>query len=162
DIHILSDSRTNAILVSAPAETMRLIEKLILELDIASAATAEVKVFTLKKSDATTTATLLSNLYSRGTTTGGTVGLGTANANQPRALLGLGGEISEGANLVDVRLAVDVRTNSIIVAGSPSDIDTMRAIIYKLEDSESAQLLSKVYKLRNAAAADVQTAVLNF
>ena len=175
DVHITSDTRINSVLVSAPEKTMRLIEKLIDELDVTSAAKSDVKVFTLKKSDATVTANTISQLFSAGTTTGG--GGGQAGVNQllggggqtgvggqagSRPLLTLTGAVADGANLLNLRISVDTRTNSLIVAGSSTDLDTIRAIVNRLEDAEAPQLLTKVYKLRYAAGADIQTALLGF
>lgn len=173
DVHITPDARINAIVVSAPSKTMRLVEKLIEELDVPSAISSDVKVFTLKKADATTTATLLQQLFSRTNTgtgggqqaLGGLFGQQGGAANQlgsTRPQLTLTGDVTDGTNLTDLRLSVDTRSNSIIVAGSTSDLDTIRAIVAKLEDSESTQLLTRVYKLRNSAAADIQTALLAF
>ncbi|CAN5232711.1 hypothetical protein BH11PLA2_BH11PLA2_25870 [soil metagenome] len=175
DVHITPDSRINALIIAAPAKTMRLIEMLIQELDISSSAKSDVKVFQLKKADANNAATLISQLFGRSTgTTGGNAGGfggqggfgqqagGQTGSTAVRPLLTLTGAVSEGANLIDIRLSVDARTNSIIVAGSPTDLDTIRAIVARLEDAETPQLLTKVYKLRNQAAADVQTAVQTF
>ncbi len=175
DVHITPSTSINGIVVSAPEKTMRLIEKLLEELDVPSAAKADVKVFTLKRADATTTATLLTNLFSSARAAGGGLGGGGGGLNQllggggqnvaggaARPLLTLTGDVSEGASLLDLRLSVDVRTNSIIVAGGTTDLDTIRAIIARLEDTEAQQMQTRVYKLRNAAAADVSTSVLTF
>jgi len=176
DVHITANTRINSILVSAPEKTMRLIEKLIDELDVTSAAKSDVKVFTLKKADATVTANTISQLFSSGTTGAGGGG-GQAGVNQllggggqtgvggqagSRPLLTLTGAVADGANLLNLRISVDTRTNSLIVAGSSTDLDTIRAIVGRLEDAEAPQLLTKVYKLRNAAAADIQTSLLGF
>ena len=42
------------------------------------------------------------------------------------------------------------------MAGSLNDLETIRAIIARLEASDTPQRYHEVYKLRNAAAADVQ------
>ena len=56
-------------------------------------------------------------------------------------------------------MTVDDRTNSIIVAGSINDLQTVGSIINRLEAAEVQQRYTDVYKLRNAAAADVATSL---
>src|SRR5262249_39327431 len=56
DVHITSDARTNSLIVAAPAKTMELILSLIKELDIPPRFQAAIKVFTLRRADATATA----------------------------------------------------------------------------------------------------------
>ena len=74
--------------------------------------------------------------------------------------------LSNGVQLTDLRITVDGGTNSLIIAGGPSDIDIIQAVIAKLESTpQSADLQerrSEVYHLRNSNAADVANAVNNF
>ena len=167
DVHLTSDPRINGIVVSAPRKTMALIEALIKELDSPSAAKAYVNVFQLKKADATAVQTLLINLFRSATAAGGggaVPGGGGAATTQGinRPLLTLTGTPSDGANLLDLRLTADARTNTLIVAGSQNDLDLIRAVVTKLEDAETPQLVNDVYKLRNQAASDVVTALNDF
>jgi type II secretory pathway component GspD/PulD (secretin) len=76
--------------------------------------------------------------------------------------LTLTGQPAEGANLIGLNVTVDPRTNSLIVAGSRNDLDTIRAIIAKLEDVDAPQRNNFVFKIRNQAAADIATALQNF
>ena len=153
---------------------MQLIEKLIDELDTVAAAAANVKVFTLKRASAVLTANLIRQLF-LGTTTGGAGGGaafgggggggaagGAQNTIQTRPLLTSDGTLSPGATLVGLQLAVDDRTNSIVVAGSETDLDTIRGLIAHLESQNIEDRLIEVYKLQNAAAADVYTALNAF
>jgi type II secretion system protein D len=169
DVSITSEPRINSIVVTAPTRTMQLIESLVKELDTVSAAKSFVKIYQLKKMDATTVQTLLTNLFSRQTTGVGGAGLvgqagfGTAaTQGTTRPLLTLGADPSEGASLIDLRLTVDSRTNSIIVAGSQNDQDLVDAVIRRLEDVTVPQYATEVVKLKNAAAADVLTALNTF
>ena len=63
DVHITPDIRSNSMIISAPAKTMELILSLIRELDVVAAAQANINIFTLHKSDAVQTATLLQQLF---------------------------------------------------------------------------------------------------
>ena len=71
DIHITADIRTNSVILSAPSKSMELLVALIKELDVVPANRAEVNIFHLKKSDATTISNMLQQLFL------GTGGLGT-------------------------------------------------------------------------------------
>ena len=182
DTNLTADVRTNSIIVSAPTKTMELIQALINELDRPSAARAQINVWTLKRADAVLTGNLLQQLFGGSTTTGqqgggqqgggfgqqgggfgqqgGLGGGGTQTTTRP--LLSLTGQPSEGANLITVRISVDDRTNSILVAATPGDLETIGALISRLEDSEIRPHINEVIKLRNAAAADVVTALQGF
>src|SRR5262249_25523316 len=87
------------------------------------------------------------------------VGVGQAGGQQP-IQIGLGGFTPEGAPIIDLRLTVDVRTNSLIVAGNPNDLDVIEAIIARLDDSGVEERRNQAYRLINAQAADV-AAVIN-
>lgn len=182
DIRITSDSRTNSLIISAPKQTMDLLLSLVHELDVPPAARAEVKIFTLKRADANAMANTLQQLFlGTGSTTGaagvapvtaggtgGLTGLSSAAggfpgaAGLPRPLLVLGGLSPDGAPLIDLRLTIDARTNSVIIAGSRHDLQVIEAVISRLEDSDVQARKNEVYHLRNAAAADVATALQNF
>lgn len=74
----------------------------------------------------------------------------------------LGGVGFEGAPLIDLRLTIDQRTNSLIVAGSPNDLLTIEAIITRIEESDVQQRRNEVYCLQNTFAVDLANALNNF
>jgi type II secretory pathway component GspD/PulD (secretin) len=74
----------------------------------------------------------------------------------------VGGTTPEGVPLVPLSVTVDPRTNSVIIAGSRNDLDVIEAILSRLEDTSVESRHNQVYKLRNASAADVATALQNF
>ncbi len=165
DVHLIPDTRINGIIVTAPAATMRLLEALVTELDGVAAAKSYVNIFTLKKADAVAVQTLITNLFSRSTTgqqggfnQGGT----TTQQGTTRPLLTLTGDPAAGASLIDLRLTADSRTNTLIVAGSQNDLDLIRAVITRLEDTVIPDQRTEVIKLSNAASADVVTAITTF
>lgn len=150
DVRITADTRANALLVSAPAESMELIEALIHQLDKLPAAEAQIKVFTIVNGDATSLAEMLQALFARAQT-GPTVQLGVQL-----------GSVSGENQIVNLRFAVDARTNSIIASGTPSDLQVVEAILLRLDDSDVRNRRSVVYRLKNAPAADVATAINQF
>jgi type II secretion system protein D len=170
DVSITPDARINALVIAAPEKTMKMIEALVTELDGVAAAKSYVKLFQLKKADATAVQTLLINLFSRQQQTGaiqggfgGQGGLGTAQTQgTTRPLLTLTGAPGDGSALIDLRLTVDTRTNSLIVGGSQNDLDLVDSVIRRLEATEVPQMLTEVVKLKNAAAADVANALTQF
>ncbi|QDU23632.1 secretin N-terminal domain-containing protein [Urbifossiella limnaea] len=166
DVHIIPAARINGIVVTAPDKTIELIDALMTSLDTVAAASSNIKVFTLTKADAVLTGITLQQLFSGTNRTGLTPGgQGGAQGQQQgglnqgttaaRPLLTLGADPGPGASLIDLRISVDDRTNSLIVAGSQNDLDTIGAVIMRLEATDAPQRMMDVYKLRNQAAADV-------
>ncbi len=173
DVHIIPAARINGIMVTAPRQTIELIDRLIESLDTVAAASSYVNVFELKKADAVLTGILLQQLFTgqgRTALTPGGAGGGQAiqqgalnqGTTAARPLLTLSGDPAAGASLIDLRISIDDRTNSLIVAGSQNDLDTIRAVIARLEAADVQQRMFDVYKLRNAAAADVATNLQTF
>src|SRR5262249_59918757 len=76
DVHITPDVRSNSLIISAPKETMELLQEVITALDQPSAARANVNIFTLKKADATLTANMLQQLFGAAGATGARPGAG--------------------------------------------------------------------------------------
>ena len=166
DVHLIPDTRINAIIVTAPAATMRLLEALVTELDGVAAAKSFVNIFSLKRADAVAVQALITNLFSRSTTgaQGGGFNQGGTTTQQgtTRPLLTLTGDPAAGASLIDLRVTADQRTNTVIVAGSQNDLDLIRAVITRLEDAQIPNQRSEVLKLSNAASADVVNAINTF
>ena len=145
DVQVTADVRANALLVSAPADSMPLIEALIRELDQLPAAEAQIKVFTIVNSDALSLMDMLDALFGQQATT-----------NQ---LAVRTGAVEGESSLVQMRFAVDVRTNSIIASGSAGDLSVVQAILLRLDESDVRQRKSQVYRLKNAPAQDVANAI---
>ncbi len=146
DVQITPDPRINALVVSAPAESMGLIAALIDQLD-SPAAVAQIKVFGIVNGDANNLVEMLRTLLptAAGTTAG------------PQ-LAGAEGETS----LIPVRFSVDARTNSIIATGSEGDLRIIEALLLRLDAEDVQQRTNAVYRLRNAPALDVARAINDF
>ncbi len=173
DIRFQSDVRTNSLIVIAPEKTMPLLLALIRELDVPPQATSRINVFQMKRSDSTQIAIMLQQLFlgtgQIGTKTGAAGGgaalgggaAGAAGANRPLTFT-ISGTTPEGAPIIDLRVTVDERTNSLIAAGSQNDLLTIGSIIAKLEDADVPRRINDTIKLRNANAVDVVNAVQTF
>ena len=176
DIHITSDPRINALIISAPAKTMELLARVIADLDVPPQARANVKVITLKRADAGYTAQIIQQIF-LGTTATAPTGAGGGGAGGatvtiapspaapgfPRAVFTLGPVTPTGAPVIPLSLAVDTRTNSLILAGSPNDIDVIQILVSRLEDATLVhERRHEVIALRNASAPDVANALQGF
>ncbi|MFM8584678.1 MAG: secretin N-terminal domain-containing protein, partial [Planctomycetaceae bacterium] len=159
DIRISPDARTNSIVVTAPPESIPMIESLIERLDQPSAAVAEIKVFPLQNADASGMVLLLEGLFSGQSQQQRGGALGAA-----RQALGLqlAGTDDASSTLIPLRFEVDSRTNRIIAIGGAEALNVVHAVLLSLDSSDVRQRQNRVYSLRNTPAADVALAIQQF
>jgi len=167
DVHVSADPGSNSLVITAPADSMDLLAALVNQLDQSPAAEAQIKVFTIVNGDAANLATLLQNLFGQSQTAGnrpGAGGLGGAGGFPglfaAAAATGAGGEGE--STLIPLRLSVDQRTNSIVVSGAAGDLNVVEAILLRLDSSDVQPRKNAVYRLKNAPATDVATAINQF
>ncbi|MEX0585861.1 MAG: secretin N-terminal domain-containing protein, partial [Pirellulales bacterium] len=158
DVRVTPDSRGNALVVSAPEESMELIIALIEQLDRLPPAESQIKVFTIVNADAERLAQTLQTLFGQGTQQqpGGQGGQG-AFGFQQNVRTATAGE--EGSILIPLRVAVERRSNSVIVSGSTGDLAVVEALLLKLDDADVRERQTKVHRLKNAPALDVAEAL---
>lgn len=161
DVVVTADNNSNALIVRAPKKTMALVEAIINELDSLPDASAQIKVFTINASDATYLAQMLQQLFGQQVTIGrGTGGfLGAGNVANQLATAGLN---TGDSSLVPLRFAVDARTNSIIASGSAGDLKVVEALLIRLDEDDVQTRRIAVYRLKNAFAQDVTSAITTF
>jgi general secretion pathway protein D len=139
-VRILTDERTNSLLVLAPRQQLEEVRSLVAKLDVPVSGGGRIHVYYLKNANAEEMAQTLSGLISGApspaTGGGGLSGLG--GAAQPgaapairSAVTGLAGNISVSA---------DPATNSLIIQASQEGFNTLSAVIDKL-DVERPQVL---------------------
>lgn len=177
DVRINAEPRINSLLIAAPPKTMELLLSLIRALDVPPAARSEMNIFSLKKADAFRVAAILQQLFLGAATAAPGAALGQPVGGMPGAMpgaapgLGAGGlrplQLTMGAAplappLIDLRISVDDRTNSLIVAGSRNDLAVIEAIVSRLEDADIQARVNRVFRLKNAIAADVADALILF
>ena len=143
---ITSNARNNTLIISGPTESMDLLEELVRQLDLPGAV-SQIKVFRIVNGDAASLVQTLRALIPA--QTGAAIG--------PQ-LPGAEGETS----LAPLRFSVDTRTNSIIAAGSEGDLRIIEALLLRLDERDLAERQNEVYRLRNAPAIDVATAINEF
>ena len=94
-----------------PAKSIPLMEALIRQLDQPPAMRAEIKVFTIVNADATALLTTIGQMF------GVSVGTTTTTLTMPGMTPSAAAQGE--SSLLPIRVAVDTRTNSILVAGTP-------------------------------------------
>ncbi len=182
DVHITPHLTSNSLLISAPKETLDLLEAVIKNLDVPAATQGPGQYLHAQASGrGADREHAAAALYRRGPDYGRgrrrsaadpedlaapvehlAAGAAGAAGSQLRPLLTASGQIGEGAGLIDLRISVDDRTNSIIVAATQNDLDAIRAIIYRLENADYSRRAVQVIKLHNAAAADVASVLQSY
>jgi type II secretory pathway component GspD/PulD (secretin) len=133
-LRIVPDPATNRLIVSAPADKMAAIEKLILQLDTASTAAGAAKIVRLKSSDAQQLADVVTSVL----TTRGSYG---------RAASG-------------VQVAADARTNSLILNGAAGEVQTAIKLIEDLDTENATETREvRVVQLKAGNAAQIASSL---
>ena len=182
-ITLTPDLRTNTIIVTAPRESIAMIERMIRDLDDSSTGSKNIRIFKLQNADAIAMAELLSELFKlkQGSSMyvlkpredqpnmappalsppldGGAVDGGSVNGG-----IALGG--TELTAVPDERqqlsITVDSRTNSLIVSGTPTYLDLVAQVVEELDQLEANEREVFVYQLRNSVADEVARVIGEF
>ncbi|AMV16319.1 Putative type II secretion system protein D precursor [Planctomyces sp. SH-PL14] len=156
DIRFNPDVRTNTLIVTAPQPSIPFIEELVAILDQPAAQVAEIKVFTLKNSDAASAVELLTSIFSSNQQQG--------NQNQQNQGVGLqiAGAEDPSSTLIPLKFGTDARTNSVIAVGGAEALRIVESILLRLDLSDIRNRKSTVYKLRNSPASQVALAINQF
>ena len=155
DVRITPDSASNSIIVRAPESAMALIEELISQLDRLPDAETLIKVFKIVNGDAEQLLTMLESIFGADDAQGG-------NFNQTGGLAQLPLQTSSttpGAALVNLRFAIDQRTNSIIATGPAGDLQVIEDLLNRLDEDLRSRRQTVVYRLSNANVLDVHEAL---
>lgn len=159
DVRITPDPTINSLIVTAPKDSMALIEALIHHIDHEPASIGEIKVFTLQNADATQALTMLDSLFGQAAAAGGLGGAAAATAGQG---VQIAGAVNVANVLIPVRFSVDIRTNSVIVIGGADAVRVVEAILLRLDQDNVRQQQTTVIKLQNRDATVVANAVTTF
>ena len=158
-VQIIPDIRINSLIVIAPSDSMSMLESLIKKLDGIDAELAELRVFRLLNADASETVKTLEKLFQVGSEAPRGEG-----EEERRLVLGgaLGGEGATVGGRAWLTFTEDVRTNSVIAAGSKEYLQLAEDLILRLDNEAMEERLTKVVELRNANAELVQSALSDF
>jgi type II secretory pathway component GspD/PulD (secretin) len=161
---IAPDRRSNAVVVAAPVKNMPLLESLVRSMDSISPRMAEIRVFTLVNADAQRMSDVLSQLFRlQGAQQAAKAVSYTLATTQPAASADRGPTATVGNSEQDaLSVTVDLRTNSLLIGGTKRYVELASKVIQDLDSSPAQERLTKVYRLRNAQAKAIQTAMQSF
>jgi len=125
-VRILTDERTNSLIVLAPQARLDDIRDLVRRLDIPVSGGGRIHVHYLRFADAEELASTLENLLSG--QSGGRAAGAAAGQGAQAALRAAVSELSEG-----VTVTADVATNSLVIQGSQEGYRTLATVIDKLD-----------------------------
>jgi general secretion pathway protein D len=130
-IRIITDSRTNSLIVLASRDRIEDIRRLVERLDVPVTGGGRIHVYYLKYADSDDLADTLNSMLSGAPKVGGGGGggiPGAAQAAQSQALRAAVTELAEG-----VTVTSDEPTNSLVIQASQEGYDTLRQVIEKLD-----------------------------
>lgn len=162
----VGDDRTNSVVVSAPEDTMPLIDTIVKELDTVGIPSAEMRVFPLKHSDAAEMTQIINDAFGQnamvGTTGGPQPSRGPAKAPTGKApgAAPKPGTSSSRQNVVLAHAVTDFRTNSVVVTAAAEIMEQVSEMIEKLESNPARTQKVFIYKLKNADAEDVANVLI--
>jgi general secretion pathway protein D len=159
DVRITAEPRGNALIVSAPEGCMELILTLIEQIDQLPPAEAQIKVFSVVNADAQTLAATLQTLFGQATGGGQQGGNQFPGGGANQQNFRIASADDEGGVLIPLRIAVEQRTNSIIVTGSAGDLAIVQALLVRLDDPDARERQTRVHRLQNAPAQNISDAI---
>ncbi len=155
DVIISADNNSNSLIVTAPPESMNLIAALIERLDQLPDAETQIKVFTIINGDASELLAMLQQLFGQAQGQAGAQAGQLSTSNLPLQSV----SATEGSALINLRFGVDTRTNSIIASGAEGDLQVVYDLLLRLDEEDPGNRKNFVYRLSNAPAEDVATAL---
>ncbi len=158
EIVVIDDIRTNSLVVTAPPESMALVESLVKAIDQPPDA-AKIRVFPLRNSDASEMVETLQTLFEESAQGGQTGGPGGQDA-QERILTLEGGAAAGGRQ--QLSFTADLRTNSIIAAGTVGYLDLVEELILEIDSRPIEPRKTLVYAPRNNEAVAIQQAIADY
>ncbi len=166
---IEANEDSNTLIITDTTANIKRLMKIIAALDKHMSSVAEIRVFPLKRADATSTATLINNLFEQQSQ-----GSGSSRSRQggrggnPFEMMmqmrggdrgGPGGQTQTGqaggSMNVQVIAAADEQTNSLVVRGPSDALEIVQGVIDSLDDTSARIADVRVFQLRYADATNV-------
>ncbi len=155
DVKLEADSRTNSLMVMAPAESMAMLEAMIKDFDRMRPIQSEIRMFPLVNADAGTMVDRLKELFE---------GEGGAEGETVRQF-NFGEEFSdiEFASVgQELRFAADTRTNTLIAAGAEIDLRMVEKLVLYLDAQEAEERVIEVIHAKFRDAQEIAAAIDGF
>jgi type II secretion system protein D len=166
---VTADRRRNALVISAPVDSMNLLARIIESLDSESPQMAKIRVFKLENADARAMADVLVSLFRLRQQPGVPPNQRAIQYTLVRDFAA--GDIAEGepytatigsAEQYALTVTIDLRTNSLLLGGTDHYVGLAAHIIEELDSSPAMERMTKVYRMRNAQAKEVEVALKSF
>lgn len=170
NVQITFNTRTNSVIAVAPPSSLRLIEQLVRKLDSIQKRSVMVKVFMLRHADATKMIEMLEKMFAQDEGSDAQAefqrdrevqveGGSTSTSGVPQAASQEGPSRRGTFGRPKTTFTADERTNSLIAAGWPEDIDVVADIIDQLDSRPIQDRDYFVYTLVNQTADSMQEAL---
>lgn len=166
---VTADRRRNALVISAPVDSMNLLARLISSLDSESPQLAKIRVFKLQNADARQMADVLVNLFRLRQQPGVPPNQRAIQYTLVRDFAA--GDLAAGepftatigsAEQYALTVTIDLRTNSLLLGGTDHYVGLAAHIIEELDSSPALERITEVYRLKNAQATEVERALKAF
>jgi type II secretion system protein D len=159
-VTLTPDLRTNSVVVKAPPAILAVIRDIIEDLDMTSAGARRIERFTLINADVRAMADLLRDIFTLRQQGSRYVLVPTFNAAGDDSGMGPmtpGGTVTPVPDeRQELSIAIDARTNTLIVSGTEEYLDRVRQVVNDLDGIEATERLQRVYAVKNTLAADIE------
>ena len=142
------DDRTNTVMVTAPEDTLKIIDGMVKMLDANPASADDLQVFQLQYADADSAATLIDSIFDPDANTNTSSKSRSSSSNDPNR------------RPSKVHASADDRTNSLVVTAPGDLLKVVGKIIHQLDSNPSSKETFFIYRLRNAQSQNLEL-VLN-
>jgi type II secretion system protein D len=165
---VTADRRRNALVISAPVDSMNLLAKVVASLDSESPQIAKIKVFKLVNADARQMADVLVTLFRLKQQPGVPPNQRAIQYTLVRDTEASGAESEPytatigSAEQSALTVTIDLRTNSLLIGGTDHYVGLASHIIEDLDSSPALERRTEVYRLKNSQARDLESALKDF
>ncbi|MBU0639958.1 MAG: hypothetical protein KKB50_13905 [Planctomycetes bacterium] len=122
---------------------------------------SKIRVFKLRNADAEEMATMLGELFEEQTSSSRGGG-GSSSTGEEQTQLALEGGIAGEGGRQRISFTTDVRTNSVIAAGTTGYLDLAEELILSLDTQPIEERKTMVYSPRNIVAAEIAATISDF
>jgi type II secretion system protein D len=165
-VTLTADARTNAVWITAPEALSNLITEMITDIERSSAGQRKIEKFRLVNADAARMRDLLRDIFNLRQQGDALVLVPAGNRDEQGspAAPGLDGETVTPVpdERQQLAIAVDLRTNTLIVSGTPEYLELVRKVVTELDAISANERERRVYHLRNAKAKDIETTLKSY
>jgi type II secretion system protein D len=171
-VTLTADPRTNSIWITAPDPMVALISEMIEDIERSSAGARKIERFTLVNADARQMADLLRDTFRLEQRGNAMVLLpaGQRRMDSADQATDAPGDTSLAGTSVtavpderqQLSIAVDLRTNTLIVSGTDEYLSLVRQIVNEIDSIQANDRERRVYNLRNAKAKEIETTLRSY